>query len=101
MKKTVSKNEFISEFEELRPDNFTSEGLSCLFDFLTELEEGGGEEFELDVIAFCCDFTEFEDLEEFNGCYADAENIYRSIDDVIEETMVIRVTDERFIIQNF
>jgi len=99
MKKTISKYEFIEEFKEMnRENNFSYEGRIALFDYLERLEEDTGEEMELDVIAICCDFTEYESLEEFNNTYGkDCE----SIEDIEYYTAVIPVDDEKFIIQDF
>lgn len=64
MKTTVYFAEFRDYFHEIRPDNFSYEGLRILFDYLEEFEESTGEEVEFDVIAICCDFSEstFEDI---------------------------------------
>lgn len=58
MKQTVHFHTFQQAFEAIRPDNFSYEGLTILFDYLIELENDIGEELELDVIAICCDFSE-------------------------------------------
>ena len=58
MKTTVYFSEFRDYFHEIRPDNFSYEGLRILFDYLEEFEESIGEEIEFDVIAICCDFSE-------------------------------------------
>jgi hypothetical protein len=58
MKQTVNFSNFNNAFEAIRPDNFTYYGREVLFDYIEGLEFSTGEEFELDVIAFCCDFTE-------------------------------------------
>lgn len=58
MKQTLTKSNFADAFKAIRPDNFSYCGLGVLFDYLTEVEESCGEEFELDVIGLCCDFTE-------------------------------------------
>lgn len=56
MKQTVTKSAFIDAFHDMgRADNFSYEGLCALFDWLEEL----GEEYELDVIALCCEFSEY------------------------------------------
>jgi len=57
MKTTVSIHDFRTAFSQLRPDNFTYEGLAVLFDYFEDCEQDG-EEFELDVIAICCEFAE-------------------------------------------
>jgi hypothetical protein len=58
MKQTVDFYEFRRSFELIRPDNFSSEGLSVLWDYLESYEDDSGVELELDVIAICCDFSE-------------------------------------------
>ena len=64
MKNTVDIYQFRNEFQAIRPNNFSYEGLTVLFDYLEELESDCGEELELDVIALCCDFSEdhYEDI---------------------------------------
>lgn len=49
-----------SEFRELfkqydREDNFTSSGLRALFDYLDDDDTGN---VEMDVVAFCCEYSE-------------------------------------------
>ena len=58
MKTSVNFYSFRDAFQASRPENFTYEGLSALFDYLEEWESSTGEELELDVIAICCDFNE-------------------------------------------
>jgi hypothetical protein len=68
MKTTVYLNEFRDYFNQIRPNNFSYEGLGILFDYLEEYEESTGEELELDVIAICCDFSE-EDFTDIAKSY--------------------------------
>ena len=58
MKTTVSVYDFRDAFLKLRPDNFTYEGLTALYDYLESFEADTGEELELDGIAICCDFAQ-------------------------------------------
>ena len=59
MKTNVSYYDFKQAFAACdRIDQFTPMGLILLYDFLIEMEEDTGEEWELDVIALCCDFYE-------------------------------------------
>lgn len=60
MKQTVNLHDFRSAFQKIRPDNFSYNGLEILFDYLEDCERDTGEEYELDVIALCCDFSEIE-----------------------------------------
>jgi len=59
MKTTVNVYDFRDAFYRMgRGDQFSYEGLRVLFDYLEEIELGGTEEMELDVIGLCCDFAE-------------------------------------------
>lgn len=100
MKQTVNNFDFHDAFKQMdREDNFSYEGLNALFDYLEQYEEDSGEEMELDVIAICCDFTEYENLTEFNNEYGKE---CETLDDIAEYTSVIPIEGtERFIIQNF
>ena len=104
MKQTINEYQFKDEFQKCRPNNFSYEGLTALYEYLEEYEEGTGEEIELDVIALCCDFTEYEDLEEFQSEYYDEikGDKYEDIEAIEEETLVIPIEGtEGFIIQVF
>lgn len=54
---------------------------------------------EIDVIAICCDFTEYADLEEFQNDYNKEE--YETIEYIENQTTVIRLDNGGFIIQSF
>lgn len=58
MKTTVNKYNFRDAFNAVRPDNFSYEGQGALYDHFEREEEECGIEVELDVIAFCCEFSE-------------------------------------------
>ena len=58
MKQNVYFSTFRDAFEKLRPYNFSYGGLEILFEYLEECQKDTGEEYELDVIALCCDFAE-------------------------------------------
>jgi hypothetical protein len=58
MKQTVTFSQFYDEFQAIRPDNFSYQGLRLLFDWFEELDADTGQDTELDVIALCCEFSE-------------------------------------------
>ena len=65
MKQSITRYRFAHLFEEHnRKENFTYNGRLALFDYLEELEDGTGEQMECDIIGFCCDFSEYETVEE-------------------------------------
>jgi hypothetical protein len=99
MKKTVNFYSFERAFNISHySNNFTYDGLKALFEYLEQYEEDCGEEIELDVCAFCCDFTEYKNLKEFQHNYSDG---YENMDDIQDKTTVIMIDDQSFIIQNF
>ena len=98
MKTTVDIYIFRNAFQAIRPDNFSYDGLTALFDYLEE--QGSNEaEVELDVIAFCCEFTEYADIAEYNQSYSGAYGTdAETIDDIREHTIVIPIDgSDRFI----
>ena len=46
-----------------RENYFSYEGFKALYDYLEEFSECIGEDFKIDVIALCGDFTEYESWE--------------------------------------
>lgn len=97
--KKVYFNDFLEEFEKYgREDQFSYKGKKALFDYLNELSEDIGESIELDIIGLCCDFTEYDSLEEFNNYY---NYNLDSIDDINHYTIVIPIDESSFIVQDF
>jgi len=115
MVETVNEHRFRDAFQEMRPNNFTYEGLGVLFTHLEDFEEETEEPMELDVIALCCTFTEYGNIGEFWLDYGgqDAMAEYPDIDSIEGSTMVFRIQErlnrktlqyvesESFIIQQF
>tara|TARA_R110000751_G_scaffold93146_1_gene181946 strand:+ start:348 stop:650 length:303 start_codon:yes stop_codon:yes gene_type:complete len=97
---TINKYEFSDAFQKMgRGKQFSYEGLDALFDYLEMLEDDIGEPIELDVIAICCEYSEYDNLEEFQNDYGDG---YESIDDIENDTTLIKIEDEEgFIIRQF
>lgn len=98
MKTHVNFCDFCDRFRNAdRDNNFSFEGKRALFDYLENLENEIEEEIELDIVAFCCEYTEYENIKEFNSNY---NTKYKSYND-ITETTVIEVNEESFIIAQF
>ena len=99
MFQSITKSDFTSAFHRMnRGEQFSYKGLIALYDYLEQYEEDTGEQIELDVIAICCEYTEYESLEEFQEDYGDD---YQSIDEIEQVTTVIPVDDSGFIILQF
>ena len=62
MKITINESMFKQQFRLYgRSDQFSSNGLTALFNYLEEVYGEDGEyEYALDVVSLCCDFTEYE-----------------------------------------
>ena len=95
--KELTFYDFVQAFENHnRQNQFTRAGLSALYDFLEEYSEELGENLELDVIALCCDFTEFprvsDALKEYN---------FSHYDELASSTLIIPTDDGGLLIQEF
>ena len=106
MKRTINEHDFIDAFQGTYKNQFSYEGKIALYEYLTQLEEDTGFEMELDAIAICCDFTEYDEFTEFLEDYEDyaKEHNIKEIDDIAEHTQLIRYDgglDHKFIIQQF
>jgi hypothetical protein len=97
MKKSVSITNFMDAFEKMRPSQFTYEGLECLYNYLIDFEQDTNTEIELDVIALCCDYSEWDNLDEYKQNYS----AIHSIKDIKDATTFIPIFKTgRFITQN-
>ena len=106
MKKNINFQDFTDAFKKMgRENQFSYEGKRALFNYLEDFEQETGEEHELDVIALCCEFSEYKNLSELQENYPDV----KDLEDLEEKTQVIFVDDRseveggsgRFIIQDF
>jgi len=99
MKQTVLIWEFQNWFEKHRPNNFSRAGLTALWEYLEEYEESTGEEIDFDPIALCCEYTEYNNIDDFHLDY-DSET-YPDTDTIMDYTNIYCFGTESFIIQNF
>ena len=74
---------------------FTYSGAEALFDFFEEIDEN----MECDPVAIRCEYTEYENLEDFHNTY-DAED-YPDFDSISDNTILILTDSDSFIIQDF
>ena len=98
MKQSVNMYDFERAFKNFERDNFSYDGLKALFEYLEEFEDGTGEEVELDVIALCCEYAEYDSLKEYNDDYGTK---YSEIDAIQNDTTLIKIDDNSFIIQQY
>jgi len=61
IKKTLTQSEFIEEFKSSDyKNNFSYNGLIELYNYFDNL----GEDINFDMIAICCEFSEYENIDE-------------------------------------
>jgi len=96
--KTIDEWGFKNAFEKMgRENNFSDYGLSKIFEYQEMFSEECGEDIELDVIAICCDYTEYNSLEELR---VDYENI-ECREDLEYYTQIICYKDDCIIIASY
>ena len=88
----VTQSEFIDTFKqsELRKNKFSIPALHALFEYFEQYEEDTGENINFDMIAICCEYSEYSSLEEFNTSYS---KDFTSINQIQEETEVILINE--------
>ena len=98
MIQTVNFSQFTDSFSDSYKDNFSYEGKQALFNYLEDYEKSTGKQIELDPIALCSEYTEYENLKDLQANYS---NI-KSMKDLEDHTQVIKIEgSDRFIIQNY
>ena len=97
MKQTINEFDFKNEFKKIRPDNFSYDGLTVLYDHLIQYEEDCDTELEFDPIAYCCEYTEFDSFEDVKKNYE-----VEDLEHLEQNTIVLKIPNtERLIIQNY
>ncbi len=107
----ISFSSFCDAFRAMdRGDQFSYDGKKALYDYLEELEDSTGALIELDVIALCCEYTEYESAIEAASEMSDREpdpddeedaNEEDALDYLRDRTTVLEVGDGRIIIADF
>lgn len=96
MKITVDFSAFRAAFHDMgRGDTFSREALRIIFDHLEECEENSGEERELDVIAICSDFVEWEKSDHADEDVREEEDEAKRNSD---DWFIIGETDDSFVV---
>jgi hypothetical protein len=108
MKQTIGLSQFTDAFMSIRPNNFSYEGLTWLFDWIEQQENDTGEQQELDVIALCCDFSEstysqvIKDYDLSDEEFQDTDQMQQAVIDYLNsETIVIGYDDDIIVYLNF
>ena len=83
-----------------RKNQFSYEGLRALYEYLVNLEDDIGGEFEFDPIALRCEYTEYENFKDFQTQHDQFD--FKTMDDIWGVSIIIEIPNsDRFIVQNF
>ena len=92
----ITQDQFINEFEAIRPNSFSIVGLCALYEWLENMSEDMDKPYELDVIAIYCEFTEYDSLDAIQDNYGDI-----MLDEVHDNTLVIELASGGYILQDY
>ena len=97
MYKTITTTDFVQAFRDVgREDQFSYDALKALFEYYDE------ENIELDVIAICCEWSEYseDELQEQFEYLGDFDTIDELLDELDSQTFVLRLSDG-YLVQDF
>lgn len=99
MIETVTRSRFMDWFRssDTYKENFSYEGLSALFDWYSDLEDGTGQQEEFDPVSIACEWSEYESLDEVKENFNDIE----TLEDLQDKTSVIELDSGRLLVYNF
>ena len=88
MKDTMTEFSFCDWFRksENRKNQFSYEGLKALYEHLIQYEEDCDTELEFDPIAFCCEYSEYENL---NCLFRNMKLLHMLKFDVVEHVVIV------------
>ena len=95
---TVNFSDFCDMLKKMdRDNNFSHEGKQALYDYLVEMEseDGIAGQQELDVIALCCEYSEYDSMDELSKAYSS------STEEDIVDAMLTKLDNGHVLITNF
>lgn len=98
MKQTINFHDFVDAFNRMgRSEQFSYSALKALFEYLEDIFDG---DYELDVIALCCEWVEYCDVH--NMDYGqDFEELEEAKDWLEDHTTVLDAGDATLVILQF
>ena len=92
---TINFSSFCDAFvRQHRADNFSYDAKKAIFDYLEELSNNDGNNFELDIIAICCEYTEMQAEDVLDGYPALVFSHELQEEDEDQEDYIERLNDE-------
>lgn len=83
MKMTLTKWQFATEFNKVRPDSFTIDALEVIFEHYEELDE----EMEFDPVLICSEWCEYDNIGDLISDYPVDNSLddYDTVEEFLEE----------------
>ena len=93
MKQTINTtSQFVQAFRAMdRGEQFSYNGLDALYNHLEDMDE----DYELDVIELCCEWSE-STIDEALACYS-----LDSLEELKENTIVLEIDDDNILYMNY
>lgn len=103
MKITVTESIFLEQFKRIRPNDFSREALTALFEELQNQYDDQDEEMELDVIEICSNWTEFDSALEAAEAFGMKASINEreALEFLQQSTCVIELRSGKVVVMNF
>lgn len=83
----IPSSQLFHDLKSMDRDNFSYEGAKALMEYLDQLSEDIDQNIEYDPIAFCCDFSEYGDIDDIKEVYSHSD--IQSLEHLMELTTVI------------
>ena len=64
-KSNLSVYQWCDEWPESRQNQFSYEAKNALYNYLNEYKDQTDEEIEVDIVALCCEYTEYSDMTDY------------------------------------
>ncbi len=108
----LSKYSFVDLFKGDRADQFSRCALEALFEDMEEVAEGMGGDLRVDIVAICCDWTEYEGAallraypnylpDELSSYDDEGEAVSALIEALKQETQIIELSNGNTLVQAF
>ena len=99
MKMTINESMFKDQFRlNGRKDQFSSNGLTALYNHLEEVFDDSEYEYDLDVIGLCCEFSEYDNALEAGLNYNGLLNVKSLTEDEKEKNALEFLRDNTLVI---
>ena len=101
----LSFDDFVREFKEYgREDNFSIDGLEALYNYVHDFAEDMNTPYELDVVALCCEYTEYS-LEEAVSAFPDLLEGLDTVDEILDvlnyRTSAFKTDSDTIVVADF